>query len=46
MRGELHRITLWVVGAVVILGLMYYFLVHRYMKPDKPDVTPAAPPAA
>ena len=36
MRGELHRITLWVAAAVVALGLMYYFLVHRYMKPQKP----------
>lgn len=34
MRGELHRITLWAVGALVILGTMYYFLVHRFMKPD------------
>jgi len=32
MKGELHRITLWVVGAVVILGGMYYALVHRQMK--------------
>ncbi|HNQ90040.1 MAG TPA: DedA family protein [Verrucomicrobiota bacterium] len=41
MQGQLHRITLWVVGATVVLGLMYYFLVHRYMKAG-----PAAPPAA
>jgi membrane protein DedA with SNARE-associated domain len=32
MEGELHRLTLWVVGAVVVLGLMYYFLVHRFMR--------------
>jgi membrane protein DedA with SNARE-associated domain len=32
MQGELHRVTLWILGAAVILGLMYYFLVHRYMK--------------
>ncbi len=32
MRGELHRITLWLVGIIVVLGAMYYFLVHRYMK--------------
>jgi membrane protein DedA with SNARE-associated domain len=32
MKGELHRITLWLVGAMVILGGMYYFFVHRQMK--------------
>ncbi|MBI3192703.1 MAG: DedA family protein, partial [Pedosphaera parvula] len=32
MRGELHRITLWVAGIVAVLGALYYFLVHRYMK--------------
>jgi membrane protein DedA with SNARE-associated domain len=46
MRGELHRITLWVAGTLVVLGLMYYFLVHRYMKADKPDATTDAPPSA
>jgi membrane protein DedA with SNARE-associated domain len=41
MQGQLHRITLWLVGAAAVLGLMYYFLVHRYMKAG-----PATPPAA
>lgn len=37
MKGELHRITLWVVGAMLVLGGMYYFFVHRQMKgPQKP----------
>jgi membrane protein DedA with SNARE-associated domain len=36
MRGELHRIVLWFAGAIVILGLMYYFLVHRFMTEKKP----------
>jgi membrane protein DedA with SNARE-associated domain len=35
MRGELHRVTLWVVGAFVVLGTMYYLFVHRQMKADK-----------
>ena len=35
MRGELHRITLWLVGIVAALGAIYYFLVHRFMKPDR-----------
>jgi len=33
MQGELHQITIWLLGATVVLGLMYYFLVHRFMKP-------------
>ena len=35
MRGELHRVTVWVVGAFVVLGAMYYFFVHRQMKAEK-----------
>ena len=31
MKGELHRITLWLGGAVVVLGGVYYFFVHRQM---------------
>jgi membrane protein DedA with SNARE-associated domain len=33
MRGELHRVTAWGVGAAVVLGGLYYFLVHRFMRP-------------
>jgi membrane protein DedA with SNARE-associated domain len=32
MQGEAHRISLWLGGAVVVLGAMYYFFVHRQMK--------------
>jgi membrane protein DedA with SNARE-associated domain len=32
MRGETHRISMWVGGALVVLGSLYYFLVHRNMK--------------
>jgi membrane protein DedA with SNARE-associated domain len=35
MRGELHRITLWVAGAFVVLGAMYYLFVHRQMRAKK-----------
>ncbi len=35
MRGELHRVTLWVLGAFVVLGGMYYVFVHRQMKAEK-----------
>jgi membrane protein DedA with SNARE-associated domain len=37
MQGQLHRITLWAVAAFGIIGLMYYFLVHRFMKPKPSD---------
>ena len=32
MKGELHRISLWLGGAMLVLGAMYYFFVHRQMK--------------
>lgn len=32
MRGELRRVTIWVAGAVLILGVIYYLFVHRQMK--------------
>jgi len=32
MKGELHRISLWLGGAMLVLGGMYYFFVHRHMK--------------
>src|SRR5437660_8499737 len=32
MRGELHRVTLWLGGAMVVLGGLYYFFVHRHLK--------------
>lgn len=35
MKGELHRVTIWVLGAFVVLGTIYYLFVHRHMKTDK-----------
>ena len=32
MRGELHSLTLWIGGAMLVLGGLYYFFVHRHMK--------------
>jgi len=32
MKGELHRISLWLIGAVAVLGGLYYAFVHRHMK--------------
>lgn len=35
MAGELHRISLWLGGAMLVLGGLYYFFVHRQMKGKK-----------
>jgi membrane protein DedA with SNARE-associated domain len=32
MKGDLHRYSLWLGGAMLVLGAMYYFFVHRHMK--------------
>ena len=32
MKGELRAITLWLGGAMLVLGGLYYFFVHRHMK--------------
>jgi membrane protein DedA with SNARE-associated domain len=36
MKGELHRISLWLGGAMLALGGLYYFFVHRHMQ-QKPE---------
>ncbi len=36
LKGDMRQVTLWIFGAVVVLGSLYYFLVHRFMsKPAK-----------
>jgi membrane protein DedA with SNARE-associated domain len=32
MHGELHHVALWLGGAMIFLGALYYFFVHRQMK--------------
>ncbi len=32
MQGELHRVALWLIGGLAILGVLYYFLVHRFTR--------------
>jgi len=32
MAGQLHRVSLWLAGAMLVLGGIYYFFVHRHMK--------------
>ena len=39
MKGELHRISLWLGGAMLVLGAMYYFFVHRHMKESPQGAT-------
>ncbi|MGZ4965041.1 MAG: DedA family protein, partial [Limisphaerales bacterium] len=34
MQGNLHRITLWLVGFVFVIGVIYYLFVHRHMRAD------------
>jgi len=31
LKGDMHRVTLWLIGAVVIMGLLHYFVVRRLM---------------
>ncbi|HVU18708.1 MAG TPA: DedA family protein [Candidatus Didemnitutus sp.] len=35
MRGELRAITEWAVGALAVLGFIYWFFVHRHMQAAK-----------
>lgn len=35
MRGELKAITFWAVGALAVLGAIYYVFVHRYTRTEK-----------
>src|SRR5438477_6427039 len=32
MKGELRRVSLWVIAVVAVLGGLYYAFVHRHMK--------------
>ena len=37
MKGEYHRLTLWLAGAMLVLGGLYYFFVHRHMTAGKAE---------
>jgi membrane protein DedA with SNARE-associated domain len=37
MKGEYHRLTLWLAGAMLVLGGLYYFFVHRHMAAGKAE---------
>jgi membrane protein DedA with SNARE-associated domain len=32
MQGSLHRVSMWLGGAMLVIGGLYYFFVHRHMK--------------
>jgi membrane protein DedA with SNARE-associated domain len=34
MHGELHHVALWLGGAMIFLGGLYYFFVHRQMQKE------------
>jgi membrane protein DedA with SNARE-associated domain len=46
MKGDLHQISLWLGGAMLVLGAMYYFLVHRHMKAARTGGVPPSDKAA
>jgi membrane protein DedA with SNARE-associated domain len=35
MKGELRHISMWLGGAMLFLGAVYYFFVHRHMKAQR-----------
>jgi membrane protein DedA with SNARE-associated domain len=34
-KGEMHGVTFWLTGFLVVVGALYYFFVHRHMKAEK-----------
>jgi membrane protein DedA with SNARE-associated domain len=32
LAGNMQRVTLWLAGAVAVLGVLYWFFVHRHMR--------------
>ena len=31
-RGEMHKVTLWISGFLLVVGVLYWFFVHRHLK--------------
>ncbi|HEU5123364.1 MAG TPA: VTT domain-containing protein, partial [Verrucomicrobiae bacterium] len=31
-KGEMHKVTFWLLGFLLAVGVLYYFFVHRQMK--------------
>jgi len=36
LQGDMHRVMIWLVGAVAVLGALYYFFVHRHFAASPP----------
>jgi membrane protein DedA with SNARE-associated domain len=36
LQGDLHRVMLWLLGALAVLSALYYFLVHRHFAAGAP----------
>ncbi len=39
LKGEMHRVTVWLGGLVLVLAAIYFFFVHRHMKRRVPGAT-------
>ena len=37
MKGEVRSLTIWIGGAALVLGALYYFFVHRHMVKESGD---------
>lgn len=35
-KGDMHKVTYWLVGFVGVIAVLYYFFVHRQMKQSSP----------
>lgn len=42
MKGEYHRVTIWLSGIMLVLGGLYYFFVHRHMVKKSESRNPKA----
>jgi membrane protein DedA with SNARE-associated domain len=36
LQGDMHQVTLWLAGALAVLGALYYFFVHRHFAASPP----------
>jgi membrane protein DedA with SNARE-associated domain len=36
LQGDMRQVTLWLAGALAVLGALYYFLVHRHFAASPP----------
>lgn len=41
-KGEMHKVTYWLIGFLAIVGAIYYFFVHRHMAAGKSEKQKAA----